>query len=94
MLEEPEQRQIYFSGNEASDQFQQGQDFIQRNVNIYNKSIENNEVISQENNEEDTNKFMQIPKLFDKLVGNNKRINKIFNLAWQDVETWLGKKQI
>lgn len=42
----PEQKKIYFSKNEAPDLFQQGQDFIRRKVDAYNKSIKNNEVIS------------------------------------------------
>lgn len=40
-------------------------------------------MIFWENNEEDTNKSIQTPKLFDEFVANDKKINKIFNSAWQ-----------
>lgn len=86
MPEGLKQGKIYFSENEALDLFQQGQDFIQRKVDSYNKSIENNEMIFWENNEEDTNESMQTLELFDELVGNNERINKIFNSARQEAD--------
>ena len=84
--EGPEQGKIYFFENKAPELFKQGQNFIRRKVDVYNKFIENNEMISWENNKEATNKFIKTPELFDELVGNNEKINEIFNLARQEAD--------
>lgn len=80
----PEPRKIYFSENPVADLLAEGLEAFEKNITLYNKSVDRKEHgITAANGEQASNEEIQEIQAseFRELKGDNERVNKIFNAA-------------